>query len=1086
MKIQVTYIPCLFDDAIWLRFESHNQTPISIIYSLIQRYPEVRKDSGNLSIRVNGIKLHFSKWRNKLKDGDKIVIIQEIGDFITWTFVGITFGEVMYGISVPTAIFGVSISTIATIATIAYAIYSYATAPSPPETGKGMNSSPTYGWDGIQMQSRQGIPVPIVYGEHLVGGNLIECYISSDDDKSYLNMLIALSEGEISGIMKKDLSGVCTALTDIPYILINDNPIDNFTGVTWDYRLGTQDQAHIDGFGHICQTYSTGAVKLDYLYYLATVAVNNGGSGYSMNDVLTIVQAGASGGTATVTGVTGDVVNAVTLGATGAGYIDANGLATTVIPSGGVGCTLNITTPAKYIYTTIDSDVEGFEVRFRVPQLYQQYEGNYYAWSITAKIEYKLHTDSVYIDAGDCVIWKLSFDAVRRSFRVDNLVAGQYDIRVTKTSGDSNPPYYFGDLYLDNIIEIKYDTLTYPHTALLALKLLATEQLSGGLPNVLTRMRGIKVLNLNTEATEWTRNPIYNINNLMVTPRYGLGRYIAQSNINHDQLVLMAAHCDEMIGDGTRRGIDHITATSVQDHDYTFVAGDVGKYICCTHPTDSTIYTNLIITSVSGDTATGSGGWTLGTPSGTGYWEFGEKRYELDLVIDSLNDAFPCINQICGSFRGTPMWNRDAIQLLIDKKESPSYIFNMGNILEGSFKHMFASQKSKPNSIEIDYADKMKRFQKETIEITDYTTITGVNPKRTRRMSLIGASRQSQNYREARFHLNAAKLQDEQINFKGGIDGIYILPGEVDKFQHDVFSWGYGGRVLSSSGVYIGIDQTVTIDASKSYVLTCKLADDTLETKALGDPHNLYAVITVTISAGGSGYSVNDILTITGGTATVTVTSVAGGVVDGVTVLVNGVGYDDLTDLATTVVPSGGTGCKLNITIMTTSTIIVASAYTTDPPIFGLYAFGETNAETKSFRIMQIMKTPENEIEVSATEYSASVYADTNIVVATPLTSPLPPDPEWPSPPDTGHPDRKQEYSGSVAIKDMTAVTGWREFTVTHNLNRKVSVQLSCDGAVTKSDNDKSLVLKSNGTNNFVIRLSSNYKSSGNVYWDYS
>jgi predicted phage tail protein len=36
--------------------------------------------------------------------------------------------------------------------------------------GNAPDASATYGWDGIRLQSKAGIPVPIVYGEHRVGG----------------------------------------------------------------------------------------------------------------------------------------------------------------------------------------------------------------------------------------------------------------------------------------------------------------------------------------------------------------------------------------------------------------------------------------------------------------------------------------------------------------------------------------------------------------------------------------------------------------------------------------------------------------------------------------------------------------------------------------------------------------------------------------------------------------------------------------------------------------------------------------------------------------------------------------------------
>jgi hypothetical protein len=76
------------------------------------------------------------------------------------------------------------------------------------------------------------------------------------------------------------------------------------------------------------------------------------GIGYSVNDLLTIVQEGASGGTIRVTevGDIGEIISAV-LVSPGAGYTVATNLPTTVTPSGGSGCLINITGIETYIST---------------------------------------------------------------------------------------------------------------------------------------------------------------------------------------------------------------------------------------------------------------------------------------------------------------------------------------------------------------------------------------------------------------------------------------------------------------------------------------------------------------------------------------------------------------------------------------------------------------------------------------------------------------------------------------------------------------------------------------------------------------
>ena len=119
----------------------------------------------------------------------------------------------------------------------------------------------------------------------------------------------------------------------------------------------------IDGFGPTDPEYLA-AVKYfsqvptpTYLYVgrqdkvaskIDTVSVAAaGGAGsddYHVGDILTVVQSGASGGTLRVATLDGSGgVATVTVNTPGTGYSDAVGLATTVSPSGGLGCTITIT-----------------------------------------------------------------------------------------------------------------------------------------------------------------------------------------------------------------------------------------------------------------------------------------------------------------------------------------------------------------------------------------------------------------------------------------------------------------------------------------------------------------------------------------------------------------------------------------------------------------------------------------------------------------------------------------------------------------------------------------------------------------------
>lgn len=88
---------------------------------------------------------------------------------------------------------------------------------------------------------------------------------------------------------------------------------------------------------------------------VTTISLVNGGTGYSVNDVLTLVQAGSSGATVTVTSVNAGVITGISLTTGGTNYYTATGLATTVSPGGGTNATITINAVNSSNTITLDS-----------------------------------------------------------------------------------------------------------------------------------------------------------------------------------------------------------------------------------------------------------------------------------------------------------------------------------------------------------------------------------------------------------------------------------------------------------------------------------------------------------------------------------------------------------------------------------------------------------------------------------------------------------------------------------------------------------------------------------------------------------
>lgn len=99
-------------------------------------------------------------------------------------------------------------------------------------------------------------------------------------------------------------------------------------------------------------------------------------------------------------------------------------------------------------------------------------------------------------------------------------------------------------------------------------------------------------------------------------------------------------------------------------------------------------------------------------------------------------------------------------------------------------------------------------------------------------------------------------------------------------------------------------------------------------TNSAGTVGTVYSTATgVTIAAGGTGYQVNDILTIQAGNKScrLIVTGVAAGVVTTFSILEAGYNQTVANTLATAVTPVGGTGCTVNITTVGNVTTPISS-----------------------------------------------------------------------------------------------------------------------------------------------------------------
>lgn len=349
--------------------------------------------------------------------------------------------------------------------------------------------SQTYGWAGTSTLTGQGNPLAITYGSMKSGGVLLSRHIISDGARQYLHLLYCAGEGE---------------LQDIRSIRINENPADNYKDVQIDIRLGTNDQRVIPNFAdsyadqqlnyELSGGWSTHEVQgNDCTGIELTVALPNGL--YYSND-----EGGMSG-----TGIT----LAAECRIVGS---NADWLPLPLCNSTGTNAFLTRKGTA-WVKSLTGASLDG----------------NY-----TGRI-------------GDA-----TNKGIYRAYRFENLPPGRYEVRMRCAAKDGTSIRHVNRVYWSQLTQIVYDDFIHPGKALIGIRALATEQLSGNDPTVTWVQERSKayIWNPYAKAYEEKRadNPAWACYDILHQCRKIDERYIVRGEpadrLSYDMFKAWAEQCD--------------------------------------------------------------------------------------------------------------------------------------------------------------------------------------------------------------------------------------------------------------------------------------------------------------------------------------------------------------------------------------------------------------------------------------------------------------------------------------------------------------------------------------------------------------
>lgn len=348
---------------------------------------------------------------------------------------------------------------------------------STPDAGPNqLASSPTYSWDPAGNLIAEGGALPEIFGVHRVVPPVIARFVDVSGDKQYLNYLFAVAGHPLDSISE---------------VRINGNPIESFMDVTYDVRLGAVDQAVIPGFEKIRIDVPVGA-KLQYHADPDqgwTKRITQGNVVDRFGVVIGFPKGlyNVSGGS--VGNVSVKVYLEYRLKTDGDTETWIRASFPNIVPitvttgrwSGGYWTMYLESDPLQWIEIEAGSDTPGDHTEgdpFAFTGI--GYEGPYAAtgvwhWLETGT-EYGSGTTSVdYIEVNEA-----STNPIYRNFfLLNDVTPGQYEIRCRLVDEPATGIEYVQDAYFTSFQEVVNEAQQYPGTAILSVRALATDQLSG-------------------------------------------------------------------------------------------------------------------------------------------------------------------------------------------------------------------------------------------------------------------------------------------------------------------------------------------------------------------------------------------------------------------------------------------------------------------------------------------------------------------------------------------------------------------------------------------------------------------------------
>lgn len=462
---------------------------------------------------------------------------------------------------------------------------------------------------------------------------------------------------------------------------------------------------------------------------------------------------------------------------------------------------VTVTQATPIVRTITDSDTNAVRVTITVPQLQTITDnGDIVGAELYLRIETQTN-GGAWFNAKEDFIAGRTGDAYQRDYVIP--ISGPFpvNVRLTRVTPDSTSPKLTNAFSWTSYTEIVYKKLRYPNSALIALRVDA-EQFSS-IPSRSYLIRGLKVRipsnatvdpttgaliysgiwNGTFAAAQWTSDPAWCLWDLLTATRYGFGNFLNDQQLDKWSFYQASVYCSALN-----------TRPSGTTNDYNATTG------------------------------------RHGIPDGLGNYE---PRFSCNVNIQTQEDAYKLINDMCSVFRAMPYWSAGSLTLTQDAPATRSYLFNLSNVTEEGFSYSGSSQKTRATVAVVKYFDTAAReYAYEAVEDAQAIAKYGVV---TKEIEAFACTSRGQAHRLGEWLLYSEKNETEVVSFTASIEaGVVVRPGQIIGIADPVRSGSRrGGRIRSATTTQITVDDATGITTGNNARLDVILPDGTLDYRSI-------------------------------------------------------------------------------------------------------------------------------------------------------------------------------------------------------------------------------------------------------------